>query len=152
MDTLLLLHQAELASVMNKEFIYYYVSFHFLVLHSPLPTSSHWNSSSVTLRYFVSRLPGFQSQVRLPSQQIPDILCYLVSNCGPTLLHRPHIPTLQSGLWNNSPPGFLIILLSQQHSLVPIPTYTLTCILYILPWLKFLAFQPITLLEEWKHL
>lgn len=52
----------------------------------PMPTSPHWNSSSVTSKYFVSRLSGFQSQVRQPSQQTPDALCYLVSQ-----------------LWANSP-------------------------------------------------
>lgn len=129
--------QADPASVMDKEFICYYISLDLgdIFLYPPVQTET---LLLVTSGYFISRLSSFQ--VRLPSQQIPDILCYLISNSGPILLN-PHA----FQLWGLASEAthlhacFLVILLSRRHSLLPIPTYTLTYIMCIPSWHEFLA-------------
>lgn len=137
----------------EQKFIYY-ILLDFLVPHFPLSPSPSWSSSSghfgIFLGYFLSRLSAFQGQVRLPSQPIPDIQLWATSPESPSHCN------LQFRIWSNSPPSglFLFILLSQQHSLLPPPTYSLTYIVRILlSWHKFLAYiSPVITLEDWKHL
>ena len=152
MDTLLLLHQGNLASVMDKS-LYYYLSFHFWVPHFPMPTSPHWNSSSVTLKYFVSRLSGFQSQVRQPSQQTPDVLCYLISQLW---ANSPESPTHSNLMVWPLKPFTSRLAFSSSCFLNSIlcspspPTLSHVLSILFLTWISGPLL--IILLEEWKHL
>lgn len=136
--------QAELASVMDKEFIWYYFLFDFLVPHFPPLTSPNWNSSSSHFRDFLSRLSGLQVQVRLPSLPTSDSLWYLAFTPGPTLLNHPYIPTLQlASEATHLQAFFLFVRYSQQRFLFPIPIYTLTYIYSsFLTWIFELSFYP----------
>ena len=153
MDTLLLLHQGDLASVMDQS-LYYYLSFHVWVLHFPMLTSPHWNSSSVTLKYVVSRLSGFQSQVRQPSQQTPDVLHYLVSQLW---ANSPESPTHSNPMVWPLKPFTSRLAFSSSCFLSSIlcspspPTISHVCITYTLPDLNFRPSTHYTT-KEWKHL
>lgn len=106
MDTLLLLHQGDLASVMDKR-LYYYLSFHFWVLHFPMLTSPHWNSSSSLWNTLFLGSLAFKVRWDSPPSKLLKSCAIWSPNCGPTLLNHPRIPTLWCGLWNHSPPGLL---------------------------------------------
>ena len=106
MDTLLLLHQGNLASVMDKS-LYYYLSFHFWVLHFPCPPV-HTGTLLLSLRntLFLGSL-AFKVRWDSPPRKLLTPCAIWSPNCGPTLLNHPRIPTLWCGLWNHSPPGLL---------------------------------------------
>ena len=152
MDTLLLLHQGDLASVMDKVHIitFRFTSGCYISLCPPVHTGtlllSLWNT------LFLGSL-AFKVRWDSPPSKLLTSCAIWSPNCGPTLLNRPHIPTLWCGLWNHSPPG----LLSHHPAFsaaFPAPHRHLHSHMYYLnsSWLEFPALLLIILLEEWKHL